>query len=316
MTLLPEPISHTVLAIWAAYEAKGRGGDSVGVNMSQVAEECERKIWYSLHWCSPPEQITGQKQRRFDTGNIEEDRLLTDLENAGVEVERLDPATGQQFRVALASGWLRGRLDAKAVGVPEAPKTVHIVECKSHNDKSFKDLTKKRLELGKPDHYAQCQTYMHAEHLTRALYIAVNKNTDEIYTERVEYDAAFCLRLEAKVDRIVRSNSAPHKLFEDVTSKAAFPCSWCASRPQCHEGEFARKNCRTCISAEFLDGAVVRCALWDKELDYREQQAGCAAHLYLPSLVPGEQIDASEAERWVKYRLGDGTEYTNTGEPK
>src|ERR1017187_5909957 len=109
MTELPAPISHTVLAIWEAYEKKGWQGDSLGVPMSQVAEECERKIWYQFRWAANPEIITGQKQRRFDTGNIEEDRLLTDLENAGITVERLDPASGQQFRATLASGWLRGK---------------------------------------------------------------------------------------------------------------------------------------------------------------------------------------------------------------
>jgi hypothetical protein len=279
--------------------------------MSQVSNDCSRAIWYQLHWCSPPEQITGQKQRRFDTGNIEEERLLTDLENADVEVERLDPATGQQFRVALASGWLRGKLDAKASNVPEAPKTVHVVECKSHNDKSFKDLVKKCLLLGKPDHYAQVQAYCHAEHLTRALYIAVNKNTDEIYTERIEYDHAFAVRLETKVDRIVRADQAPPRLFEDVTAKAAFPCQWCPSKPQCHEGAFARKNCRTCLSSQFLDGAIVYCELHEKELSYKEQQAGCPSHLFLPSLVPGEQTDANEKDRWVKYKMKDGSEWVD-----
>jgi hypothetical protein len=315
MPQLPEPISHTVLAIWEAYEAKARNGDSLGVPMSQVANECERAIWYSLRWASPPEQTTGQKQRRFATGNIEEDRLLTDLENAGVIVERLDPATGQQFRVALANGWLRGKMDGRALNVPEAPKTLHVVEIKSHNDKSFKDLIKKKLQQSKPDHYAQCQNYMHAEHLTRCLYLAVNKNTDELYCERIEYDAIYAMRLEAKVERIVRADTAPPKLFEDVNSKAAFACGWCPAKAQCHEGEFARKNCRTCLSSSFEPGAIVRCTLLDKELSYQEQQAGCHSHLYLPSLVHGEQIDADEQERWVKYNMADGSVWVD-GESK
>jgi hypothetical protein len=45
---------------------------------------------------------------------------------------------------------------------------------------------------------------------------------------------------------------------------------------------------------------------FDKELEYNEQQKGCPKHLYLPSLVPGEQIDANEKNRWVKYKLADG----------
>ena len=318
MPELPDPISHTVLAIWSAYEAKPRSfGDSRGIPMSMVAEPCDRKTWYALRWANPPEFITGAKQRRFDTGNIEEERLLADLERAGIVVERADPATGKQFRVSLADGWLRGKLDGRATNIPEAPVAVHVVECKSHNDKSFKDLVKKKLQASKPDHYAQTQMYMHAQNLARALYIAVNKNTDELYAERIEYDAAFCLRAEAKVEYIVKQDAAPPKLFEDPDAKSAYPCSWCPARPQCHEGEFARRNCRTCISAELCSGATVRCTLFNKELSYDEQQVGCGLHLYLPSLVPGEQIDAKDDpvadealnKRWVKYKMPDGTEW-------
>ena len=313
MTELPEPISHTVLAIYSAYESKARNGDNLGIPISMVADECERKLWYAFRWASlaRQEDNPGRKESIFETGRYWEERLLDDLEIIGCQVERLDPSTGQQFRVQLANGWLRGKLDGKVANLPEAPKTVHVVETKSHNNKSFKGLQKKKLQLAKPDHYAQCQLYMHAEHLTRCFYYAVNKDTDERYAERIEHDYALAVKLEAKVDRIVRQNSAPPKLFEDPNSKAAFPCSWCAGRPQCHEGALARKNCRTCISAEFLDGAVVRCAFWDKELDYKEQQAGCPKHIFLPILVPGEQIDASESERWVKYRMADGSEWVN-----
>ncbi len=315
MVALPEPYQHTVIAIWDAYEqrAASNGGDSRGINMGSIANECERALWYALRWANAPERITGVKQRRFDTGNLEEERLLADLEAAGIAVESVDPTTGAQFRVELAEGWLRGKMDGRATNVPEAPKTVHVIEIKSHNDKSFKDLSKRKLKDAKPDHYAQCMAYMRGTQLTRCLYLAVNKNTDELYAERVHYDAPYATRLEAKARRIVAAYSAPAKLFEDPTSKAAYQCQWCSSADICHAGEFARVNCRTCISAEFLPGAVVRCVYWDKELTYDEQQRGCPKHLYLPSLVPGDQVDANESERWVQYLLRDGTEWIDRG---
>ncbi|HEY6019246.1 MAG TPA: nuclease-related domain-containing protein, partial [Candidatus Paceibacterota bacterium] len=222
-------------------------------------------------------------------------------------------ATGQQFRVQLADGWLRGRMDGRGSNIPEAPKTVHVIECKSHNEKSFMELWKRKLKDGKKDHYAQCQAYMHAQQLTRCLYIAVNKNTDEIYCERVAYDKAYGAALETRAARLVRSDVAPPRLFEDINSKGAYVCNWCRSKGQCHEGELARQNCRTCISASFEPGAVVRCTLLDKKLSYEDQQVGCSQHLYLPSLVPGEQLDASEEQRWVKYRLHDGSEWVDGG---
>lgn len=311
MPPLPAPIKHTIEAIQRAYEARANFGDSLGVAMSQVNNECSRAIWYDLHWASPPEAITAAKQRIFDTGKIEEERLLDDLERAGVDITRLDPTTGKQFRVELAAGWLRGKLDGVGVGFLEAPKTEHVIECKSHNDNSFKEL-KKGLELGKPDHYAQCQAYMRAMGLDRCFYIAVNKNDDHFYTERIKYDATYAAKLELKIERIVQAEKAPPKLHEDPSARAAFKCQWCKSRPQCHEGQFARVNCRTCISCTFKDGAVVYCEYWEKELTYDEQQVGCDEHRYLPSLVPGEQVNADEAKRTVTYKMhADGVEWVD-----
>src|ERR1039458_4986206 len=105
MAELPAPISHTVSAVYSSYEKKSHQGDSLGVPMSQVANECERAVWYSLRWASPPRQEDnpGKRESIFETGRYWEERLLDDLELIGYEVERLDPATGKQFKVALAS---------------------------------------------------------------------------------------------------------------------------------------------------------------------------------------------------------------------
>jgi hypothetical protein len=303
MTTLPEPIRHTIEAIWKAYEARSRSGDSLGVPMSQAGNECARAIWYAFRWTCSSESPNGQRQRRFETGLLEEERLLNDLEAAGIKVERLDPATGTQFRAALADGWLRGKLDGKVIGLPEASLTEHVVECKSHNQKSFDDLKKKGLRQSKPDHWTQCQLYMKATGLQRCLYLAVNKNDDALYSERIEYDKTAAEQLEKRIEWVVKADQAPPKLWESCIHQ----CNWCSARGVCHEGAWARVNCRTCIEARFLPGAVVRCALWDKELSYDEQQRGCEKHLFLPSLVPGEQIDADEEHRTVSYKLHDGS---------
>lgn len=312
MAELPTPINHTVDAIYKALAAHARSGDSLGVPMSDAVNECNRATWYRLRWAHAPEQIDGQKERRFETGRREEERLLDDLEAAGVQVERIDPATGKQFRIELANGWLRGRIDARAVGIPEAPKTIHVVECKSHKDRSFKELLKHQrpkgegLRKSKPEHFAQCQLYTHALGLTRCLYLAINKNDDALYVERIEYDAQFCLTIEARIARIVATDRAPSRLHEDAKAKAAFACQWCPALGICHEKQWARRNCRTCLHGQFESGAVLRCTMTGAERSYDEQQQGCEQHLYLPDLVPGEQIDAGD--RWVSYRI-DGAEW-------
>jgi hypothetical protein len=319
MPPLPEAINHTTEAIYKALAAKSHQGDNRGVGMADAGNECARAIFYKLRWAAPLEEITGQKERRFETGRREEDRLLSDLEAAGIEVERVDPATGKQFTAELASGWLRGKMDGRALGVPEAPKTLHVVETKSHSERSFKELLKhappkgEGLRRSKPDHFAQVQAYLLASSLTRALYLAVNKNDESLYSERIEYDAAFSLALEAKIERIAKSDRAPARLFEDPTSKSAFKCSWCPAKAQCHEGAFARVNCRTCLHSSFEDGARVICTLHKVDLTYDEQQTGCPHHAYLPDLVPGEQIDADPSQRTITYRLPNGSTWVDGG---
>ncbi len=48
-----------------------------------------------------------------------------------------------------------------------------------------------------------------------------------------------------------------------------------------------------------------KCERHNRSLSARDQREGCAAHLFIPGLVPGEQTDAGED--WVAYTLSDGT---------
>jgi hypothetical protein len=311
MAELPTPISHTVDAIYRTYEAKVDSERSY-LGASTFGTECLRAHWYGFRHAYAPETLDGRKRRLFQTGHREEARVIDDLRAAGLEVQEQDPATGKQWAISSVGGHLRGHLDGIVWNVPEAPKSEHVLEIKTHNDKSFKALQKDKVEKSKPGHYSQMQIYMHHKGVVRALYIAVNKNDDSIYVERVAYDAVAALRLVARAERVIEATHAPPKLHEDPTSRAAFACEWCSAFGICHGGQFARRNCRTCISAtpvvDASDRGAWHCAFHDRELSFDDQQAGCNAHLFLPDLVPAvEQIYANEASRSVTYRLRDGS---------
>lgn len=316
MPELPEPISHTINAIYLVYESR-KDKERSYLGASTFGTECDRAFWYQFRHAAEPEKLEGRKRRLFQTGHREEARIIEDLRAAGIEVEEQDPATGQQWEITSLGGHLRGHLDGLASNVPEAPKARHVLEIKTHNEKSFKALTKDKVEKSKPGHFAQMQIYMHHTGVQRALYVAVNKNDDSLYAERVPYDAAIALRLMARAERTIGAEIAPPRLHDDPKSKAAFACNWCPALSICHEGAWARGNCRTCISStpvlDASDRGVWRCELLDKELSFNEQKAGCPSHLYLPSLVPGEQIDASESDRSVTYRLASGEVWVDGG---
>jgi hypothetical protein len=302
MPPIPKPVPSTVQAIYKAYEANNEQRDGRSISVSTLAEECARSLWYSFRWVSPHEEIPGRTLRLFETGNIEEERWIDDLRAIGCEViDRED--NGRQIMVEACDGHVRGYLDSEILGLPEAPVTVHVGEMKSHNLKSFTALKKDGVKKSKPLHYTQLQTYMYLRGRERGIYLAVCKDNDELYAERVYPDPEHVMRLLTRAQTIIDAHEPPTKLHDDPTAKMAFACGWCKHRGVCHDRAWPRANCRTCLFSSPEAGGSWSCARFNKPLSNDEQQAGCPAHLYLPSLINGEQIDASEEEGTVTYRM-------------
>ena len=79
------PIQHqpTVDKIYKYYVDKNIEWQRPHLGSSLMGEACQRKLWYSFRWCSPPNFI-GRMYRLFNTGKIEEERIINDLRNIGV----------------------------------------------------------------------------------------------------------------------------------------------------------------------------------------------------------------------------------------
>ena len=315
MAELPPIEAPTVSAIYTALQRNRRDEDRGYLGMSQFGTECDRALWYGWRKVHDPEPLDGRRIRLFETGHLEEGRLVGDLRAAGMVVRDVVLQTGRQFGVWSIGGHLRGHLDGLIDGVPDAPKTTHVLECKTHNDKSFKALLKDGVAKSKPGHFSQMQFYMHFTGMPRALYVAVNKNDDQLYAERVRYDATAALQLVARAERIIRADQPPAKLHDDPAAKAAFACGWCPARAVCHDGAWARVNCRTCLHATPVvdegDAGRWHCARHDIHLTPDEQRRGCHQHRYVPGLVPGEQVDVDEGRETITYRLADGSTWVD-----
>lgn len=308
MVALPNAISPTIAAIEAAVEAaEHRDFDHV-VRGSSIGHSCERHLWYRFRWAHEPERFDGRKLRLFHTGHAEEARMVAWLRMAGVNVDDVDPETGEQWEVVALDGHFKGHLDGKASGIVEAPVVAHLLECKTHNAKSFAQLKAHGVAVSKPEHVAQMQIYMHLSGLTRAFYLAKHKDTDELHAERVRYDAAQGAALLAKAERIKNATRSPARISDDPSY---FLCKSfnCVSYDVCHGGGFALRNCRTCLHSDPVAGGKWLCQRHDRELSIDDQRAGCPNHLYLPDLVPGEQIDSDVEAETVIYRLTDGAEW-------
>jgi len=184
------------------YEEARRPRHHLG--LSQAGDECPRKIWF-IHKGFQGKEIEGRVLRLFQMGNLIEDQVVADLRAAGMLVHD----SQREVRFSQDGVTLIGHIDGIVHGLVESPATPHLFECKSANDKKFKELVK----LG--DYYAwnptygfQVQAYMLGLNLKRAVVFVYNKNDSSMYMERIRIDK------EATVQKL-------NSIFEAITSPVA-----------------------------------------------------------------------------------------------
>jgi hypothetical protein len=289
-----------------------------------MGTECRRFLWFSFRWTIAP-QFSGRMLRLFDTGNIEEGRIVADLRNAGIAVHDRDGA--QQFHVEF-SPHAGGSLDGIGQGFKESPKKWHVLEFKTHNQKSFDALNTQGVQKAKPLHYVQMQVYMAAMskkfpgEFDRAMYVAVNKNTDEIYAERVKLDHMEAQRHIGKALAVIDSASPAPRISDNEKNP---DCLFCQYHGLCFGNEwrevegkwqfvpFSRdkleRNCRTCLHSTPVpevnkDGAGAWTCARDNSY-IKDGKFKCEDHLFVPDLLfPWRVVSADLSGEFVEYDGG------------
>jgi hypothetical protein len=279
------------------------------VGMSSIGESCARKLWYRFRWADK-ETFNADALLRFEDGHSQESVMIKRLRMVdGIKLICIDPSNGQQIGYQDLQGHFKGHCDGEILGLLQAPKTWHIWEHKSVNEKSFAKLQKliedfgekRALQEWNPVYYAQGVLYMHYSGLDRHYMTVSTPGGREFMSVRTNADPAFAKSLIEKADRVINSTAPLAKISE---KPEYYECGWCPFLDICHKGKFANRNCRTCIHSTPTAGGEWHCARFNKILSEDEQRAGCPAHLYLPGFVPGEQVDAGE--NWVDYKMPNG----------
>ena len=307
MAALPESQHTTSAAIIRWYESKPQE-HRPHMGASLIGHNCDRYIWLTWRWALKPE-FKGRILRLFDTGKREEARLVEELRGIGATVWDVDPDSGDQWCVSACNGHFGGSLDGVAKGLPEAPKSPAVLEFKTHGEKSFNELLKKKVQGAKPQHYDQMTVYMGLMDIDRALYMAVNKNTDDVYCEWVHFDKDRYAQLIARAQRLIESTTPP---FRMSTDPEFFECKWCSMWRHCHGGMAAEPNCRTCVHSSPVENGKWWCEKHRGHQDYADQTMGCNDHLLIPDLVPyGDPQDGGE--NWIAYRHKDTGEHFLNG---
>ena len=250
------------------YPIKRRGKR---LGMAQLGEECKRKLWYSFRWATVKTRLEGRAKHIFGLGDAIEEQIVMALKQLGIEV------FDQQQGFAGFSGHAYGYIDGKLLGVPEAPKTIHLLEAKSMKDKFFKKLIRLGLQATYPKHVSQCQRYMAANKLDRCIYIAYNKDTSEIHVIRLRADKAKqqdALRVEMEV---IFAEEPPEQRYDGPKN---YGCTFCDHKDTCWNGVPMEKSCRSCIHIELEEAGEWSCQHpavigSDRMLSFEAQQIGC-----------------------------------------
>lgn len=300
-------MTQTTDAIYQHYESAAKDWRRPHLGASLIGHPCDRYLWYSFRWCMPPE-FPGRILRLFDTGNREEERIVKDLRNIGVEIYDRDPKdNSKQIHYADpdCGGHFSGSLDGVARGFQEMPGPWMVCEFKTSNTKGYKELVRKGVEEAKPQHFCQMQTYMAWSGLKKAYYFSVCKETDDIYSEIVPYNEVIAYQLRKRAKKIIFANEPPKRC--GGASEDAYVCRYCQFKELCYGHVLPEVNCRSCAHStpQPSDKAVWSCDRHKKYMFANEQKDEfCPDHIYIPALVPIDVADADADAGTITYADG------------
>lgn len=244
---------------------------------SVIGRECTRAAWYGFRWYVMKKH-SGRMQRLFNRGHLEEHRFIAMLKLIGAKVWS-HTSDGKQIRCSDHRGHFGGSLDAVALGIPEAPTTHVLAEFKTHGETSFKKLVSDGVMRSKLTHFVQMQMYMGYQGLTLALYLAVNKNTDELYGELVPFDSGTFERFRQRSYQVIDAVTPPPRVKDDPTW---YICKFCDYHKVCHGKDEPLITCRSCHHGIPGQDGKWLCQMYGNDLSKEDQILACASHTPIP----------------------------------
>ena len=220
---------------------------------SLIGRSCARELWFSFRWFVKPKFI-GRILRLFNRGHLEEPRLVALLLMIGCVVWQVDD-NGKQYRIKGYKGHAGGSLDGVVRGLLEVEGAA-LTEFKTHNDKSFKKVVKEGVRKSKPEHFVQMQIYMGKYGLSWGLYMAANKNDDDLHAELIKFDPNTFDHYDLRFGLIIDSKDPPARIS---TTPGWYECKFCDYSGVCHGNDQPERNCRTCRWSVPVENAEWNC---------------------------------------------------------
>ncbi len=214
---------------------------------SMIGDECIRKV--QLQYLGKDPMITAKQVRTFDIGHHLEDLVIHWLRIAGFYVVTRDE-DGKQFGFSTADGKIAGHVDGIIQAFPKElldPTSrwpagratngcrLSLLEVKTMSNKSWNDTAKRGVLVSKPIYYVQTQLYMAymPGEMQQCLFVALNKDTSELYFEMIAFDAETAQKYSDRAAQIIKA-SENNELLPCVSNDPSFYlCKMCGFKGQC-----------------------------------------------------------------------------------
>ena len=278
---------------------------------------CARQNFYNFRGVQA-QPFTAKTLKNFASGHRAEPVIIERLRQVhGLQIIYLDPDTGKQFEVHDFDGHFMGHLDFEVIGLLQAPRTVHVGECKETAEKKLQEFRRIKDKVGEKNtlkawnenYYAQHQLYMKYRRRKRGWLVVASAGVRDWDACRTDYNKDDADYYTEKARQIIyEPERIPDRIAEDPSY---FKCGWCDFKRICFEQNWPIRNCRTCVYGKPDKGGEWLCQKHERHLTRDEQEEGCGDQRYLTSLVNGSVIDVSDTS--ITYQMHDG-QWTDNGE--
>ena len=228
------------------------------------------------------EKYSGRMLRLFNRGHLEEERVIEWLKGIGIEISQVN-LEGKQHHIIASGGHVGGSTDGIGIKFPDRygknfPPI--LLEIKTQKDKKFNILQGSGVIKEKPQHYVQMCVYGYKLGIQYALYIAVNKEDDDLNIEIVELDWTLAHNYLERADSIVKAQEPPKRISDNPSF---WICKYCSALAVCHHEASALRNCRSCRFAQPADNKEWFCNRWNNVIPKEFIPVGCSKYESLPT---------------------------------
>lgn len=213
---------------------------------SRLGVACDRALQYE--YLQTPVDVgreySGTTLRIFEAGHVFEETAIRWLRLAGFKLHT-ETSQGTQYGFSAANGRIQGHVDGILSNGPDLFRLGYpaLWECKSLNNKSWKDTVKRGLTLSKPVYATQIalyQAYMEPQvpgiSQNPAVFTAINKDTAELYFEQVPFNGQLAQQASDRGVRILQACDAHELLPRIATDPTHYECKFCAWQDRCWGG--------------------------------------------------------------------------------